>query len=499
MDRPATTHVRSGEERVPTPPPQNALRGILAALSVPEPAAPSSTSTSTSTSAPPPATTNAARYTEEQLRAAERAAALRERAVALAIGARAGWRVAVDTFGAELAALRFRKEPTDADQARIAEAFMEPLAKADVQGLESTQASPGAAADAGGPAGAATGARVALAGLPEAVAASEPAEARPGAQEAATAGAAAADRAGGRDRPDADEASPQGPAAAEATREAPAGTSAEEEGDAGAEASDAETAVVEGGALALLRALVRSGPLPLPLELWGGFTGKSPTSGWWRRTMAQFRRRKLIEDAGRGFVATAAGVEVSGEPMGDVHDEVQLWALWRDRIRELVGPAPVDLLALLARHRGYWLSGEQWALLANDRSTESGHWRRSMASLRAWGLLSEATGHFTASPKGLAILLPHERDEIADTARDLYEARRAQLGKKEAAALRLYDVLQDGMDRDALRRAASTGPKELSANSGYWRRTIAALTSSPLVEETGGGVLRKVTEPLVKV
>jgi hypothetical protein len=278
------------------------------------------------------------------------------------------------------------------------------------------------------------------------------------------------------------------PAPASATEDAAPGPAAAE-GPVGAPQGDDAPS---DGAIALLDVLVRSHPMPLPARLWGAFAGKSPTSGWWRAQMNVLRGAGLIVADAGGFLATPAGIAAATVTPARPKDELALWALWRDRMREIVGAQSLGLLAVLARFRDHRLTAEQWGLLAGDKSPTSGWWRATTKVLSREECAERVFGRFGPTAKGLAIL-GDEAPPVERNARAVIRAaREAKLAAKSQGGARLYAAWRDGMTRRELAAAAG----DLSMTSGYWRGAIKDLLSAGLVDEVDGR-LRRATEDLL--
>jgi hypothetical protein len=244
--------------------------------------------------------------------------------------------------------------------------------------------------------------------------------------------------------------------------------------------------------MAMLDALVRSYPQPLPLALWAVAVGKSPESakaGPWYRSRNTLLANGFIEEAAGGFRATLAGTASSTHVPQNPQDEVELFALWRDRIAATVGTAAMTMLRVLADHRRHRLTNEQWALLAGKTpaSAKAGPWYGNIKALREWALI-EGDRQFAITPKGCAlfeILAPPR----ADTAETLRAARYDLLQKSQ----RHYDALKRPMTRQQLAEALNVSAQ--SAKAGPWYGAIKEMIESGLVADEGG-MLRRVEEDL---
>lgn len=246
------------------------------------------------------------------------------------------------------------------------------------------------------------------------------------------------------------------------------------------------------GARSMLDTLVMAHPLALEPREWALFTGKSPNtakSGPWYKAVRSLVAAGWISPSGAGHCATDDGIAASGRSPARPKDGVELWALFRSAIAEIVGAPAMELLRVLAAHRRHRLSGEQWALLAgkSPASSKSGPWYSAVKNLREWDLI-EGDGRFTVTPKGCAVIgdkLPPAR---ADTAEALRKERYGRL----AAGQRHYDALARPMTRGEL--AAALGVSTASAKSGPWYAAIKEMVESGLVADEAGILSRRTEE-----
>ncbi len=279
----------------------------------------------------------------------------------------------------------------------------------------------------------------------------------------------------GSPRPAPTPVAPPGLALAQPSAEASGGGTPRKPGEPGA---------ITAGARALLDVLVRSHPQPLSAALWAAFANKTARGGWWNGVVRQLRDAGYVETVGGQYAATLFGIEVSNEKPARPKNSTALWGLWCQQIAEAIGNAGMSLLVVLAAHRDYKLTTEQWALLAG-KAASGGYWNGAVKALRDWDCVV-SDGLWCATESGLALFDPLPAK--ADTGKQLREARIAAM---EPAARRLYDALsQEGATPAQLAQRTN-----LSTSGGYWNGALKGLRDSWLVADDDG-TLRPAAEPL---
>lgn len=223
-------------------------------------------------------------------------------------------------------------------------------------------------------------------------------------------------------------------------------------------------------ALSMLDTLVEAYPSALPASLWGAFSGRSPVSGPWHKTVGELRAAGLILGDQNGFTATSEGVTRAQTTPANIGSEVEIWSHWRVIIRAKLGTAAVEMLQALAAQRPNKVTARQWGLLTN-RSPVSGPWHGAVRDLLKWDCIEKAGDAFSVTDKGVQVA---DVEGGNDTQAKLVELR---IGRLSGLARQVYEALP-GERADIAKRLGK------SPISGPWHAAIKELLASGLAGDT---------------
>jgi hypothetical protein len=234
----------------------------------------------------------------------------------------------------------------------------------------------------------------------------------------------------------------------------------------------------------LLGVLVASHPQALTAELWGAFAEVAPSGGNWNAKLKQLRDAGFIETQSGKYAATAEGIASSPTPPQNPKTTAELYAIWRERMRDVVGASALSALSILVLIYPRHVTLEQWGLLAK-RATTGGNWNAALKALKDWGCVASSDGRYAASDLGVAICetKPNKALNLGD------ELRKARIDRLSAGARRLVDKFVEGLTKQEL--ADRVGVK---ASGGNWNALIKEFLESGLVELRGERIYAKAEE-----
>lgn len=231
----------------------------------------------------------------------------------------------------------------------------------------------------------------------------------------------------------------------------------------------------------LLAVLVASHPQALTAELWGAFAAVAPSGGNWNAKLKQLRDAGFIETQSGKYAATAAGIAASPTPPQNPKTTAELYGIWRERMRDVVGPSALAALSVLVMIYPRRVTLEQWGLLAK-RATTGGNWNAAMKLLKDWGCIATSDGRYAASDLGVALCetQPNKALKLGD------ELQKARIDRLSGGARRLFDKFIEGVTKAEL--ADRVGVK---ASGGNWNALIKEFLESGLVEQRGEKIFAK--------